>query len=83
MDVVEDLADDGGIRHICDYPQPTTALWAARDIELEDPLQRYVTRRWAHVSGAVGGSLSSIMLLFGGWVPSSPHDGVFPMRRLI
>ena len=35
MDVVEDLADDGGIRHIGNDPQASTAVRAERDIELE------------------------------------------------
>ena len=37
MDVVEDLADDGEIRHIGNDPQASTAVRAERDIELEDP----------------------------------------------
>ena len=39
MDMVENFADHGGIRHISDDPQPSTAVWAERDVELENPLQ--------------------------------------------
>ena len=37
INVVEDLADDGGIRHIGNDSQASTAVRAERDIELEDP----------------------------------------------
>jgi len=34
--MVEDLADDGGIGDVGDDPKPSTAVWAERDVELED-----------------------------------------------
>ena len=81
LDLIEDLAD-GGVGHIGNVAQPSTAVRVERDVEIEDPLQWYLARRWAQVSRAMGRSLSSSGPAVGGLGLSSRHDGVFslPLR---
>jgi hypothetical protein len=60
VDVVEDLADEVWIGDVCDDPALPATERAEGDIDVKDALRRYVTRRCAHVSGAVGGSVLSV-----------------------
>jgi hypothetical protein len=59
MDVVEDLADEVGIGHICNHAQLSAAQRAECDRRCRSRSDRTKMRfnRYAQVSGAVGGSL--------------------------